>query len=643
MGDYRELLREGLSLQQAGRIDDAAARYRAVLAERPEEPNATYLLGVALHQLRRPDEAVPLLERAVAQRPDFADAHNNLGEALRAAKRPEDAVARYERALELSPAHPAYLANLSHGRLAARDVPGALDAARAAIAAEPGLAPAHQALGNALLEDGDVDGARAAYERALELSPEFQDAAANLAILEAKYGDAERAVVAFEALGDAALGHADWFARALARVGRADAAQRVRERAVARAVTPGELMAASALLFHANYETESPTDLHALHAAWGARMAAAVPISSPRIGRRSGRSVRVGFVSNDFRRHSCGHFLLPLLPAFDPDRVSVICYSDVKSPDDVTQRLRSAAALWRDIRGCDDEAVAERVRADRVDVLVDLAGHTAETRLGVFARAPARVQVTWLGYANTTGLSRIDWRLTDAVADPPGAEAVHSEKLWRLAGGFLRFAPFEPVPVPVRGPRAGGFRFGSFNVLDKISPACWTVWRDVLRAVPGSTLLLKSFALKHPSAMAAWRRRLATDGLEGRVRLLPFVESDAAHLALYGEVDLALDTAPYGGTTTTCEALWMGVPILTLAGARHAGRVGASLLARVTDAGVVAEDWNAYRAAAIELARDGAGYARLADGLAARMRTSALADGDSLAAEMTAAFETMAE
>jgi predicted O-linked N-acetylglucosamine transferase (SPINDLY family) len=641
MTDYRDVLREALALQQAGRFVDAAARYRAVLEERPEEPNATYLLGVTLHQLGSPDEAIPLLTRAVEQRPDFADAHNNLGEALRAAKRAEDAVARYTRALELSPSHPAYLANLSHGRLAARNAPGALDAARAAIEADPGLAPAYQALGNVLLEMGELDGARDALERALRLAPDFLDAAGNLAILEAKYGDAARACALFEPLAVRRHAHADTFAKALARAGRADAAQAVRLAAVSRAANPGELARESPILFAANYDTWAPDFLWELHRQWGGAMEAFANAPAAAARDRTGGPLRVGFVSNDFKRHSCAHFLLPLFEAFEPARIAAIAYSDVEKSDAVTERLRGATAAWRPIRGLDDAAVAAKIRADGIDILVDLGGHTADHRLGVFARKPAPVQVSWLGYANTTGLSRIDWRFTDAIADPPGAEAHHSERLWRLAGGFLRFALFETPPIPVRTPGTGGFRFGSFNALEKISEPCWAAWCGILRAAPGATLVLKAFALKDKAMRAAWSARAREAGLDGRIRLLDFDDDENVHLARYAEIDLALDTAPYGGTTTSCEALWMGVPLLTLAGARHATRTGASLLARVQDAGVVVDSWDAYRAAAIDLAARGANYARLAERLAERARAGALADGASLAAEMTDAFERM--
>lgn len=641
MDDYKQVLRDALALHQGGRFDEAMTRYRAVLAQLPDEPNATYLLGVALHQATRHDQAVAYLTRACEQRPDFADAFNNLGEALRGAKRSAEAVVALEKALALKPDHPAYLANLSHARLAVKDEAGAVDAARKAIALEPGLVAAHQALGNALLATGDIAGARLAFEQALRMKPDFVECQINLGLLEAKYGDGMRGARILGALPAKRRAQIEEFPQALCRLGLiGDALEAYRE-----ILTNGEAVPAakvnSSVLFQANYEIEAPDALFDLHKLWGDFFEGAlIPLAAPVPVRRDG-PMRIGFVSTDFRRHSCAHFLLPLFAAFDPARVAVICYSDVEKPDEITARLRGLAAEWHETRALDDGALARKIAGDGIDVLVDLGGHTADNRMGVFARKPCAVQVSWLGYANTTGLSRIDWRFTDSVADPEGQERFHTERLWRLEGGFLRFAAFDPPRPPMPKRPGAGLRFGSFNMIDKISAPCWRAWVEILRAAPDTTLLLKAFALKEPATMEAWRARVNAAGLEGRVRLLPFVEDEAAHLALYDEVDLALDTAPYAGTTTSCEALWMGVPLLTLAGPRHASRVGAALLARLPKAGVVAQNWDAYRDAAIGFARRPETLAVLADGLAARMRASALTDGASLAREMTGAFAAM--
>jgi protein O-GlcNAc transferase len=643
MNDYKDVLREALGLQQAGRFADAAGRYRAVLAELPDEPNATYLLGVTLHQMGDSTGAISYLERAVVQRPDFADAHNNLGEALRAAKRHKPAIARYERALELAPDHPAFLTNLSHAHLATEAIEDAAGLARRALALDPAFAPAYLALGNALRQIGDTSGARVAFEAARRMRPDFKEATGNLAELEFEFGDPERALALFAELPAAWPGAREALARLHARRGDEARARELRLDLLTETDPVRLARRNSAVLFNANYDIDEPEPLAESHRMWGETFEAAVtPIATAlAIGRKSRAKLRVGFVSNDLKDHSCAHFLLPVLAGFDPADIETVAYSDTAYPDAITERLKAHCTLWRVTRGMDDPSLAELVRRDELDVLVDLGGHTADNRLGVFARKPVRVQVSWLGYANTTGLRRIDWRFTDAVADPAGADTHHTERLWRLKGGFLRFASFQELPLPTRGVTNGGLRFGSFNALEKVSPGCWRTWGEILHALPDATLTLKAFGLKDPGTIELWRRKVDEAGLAGRVRLVPYIEDAAAHLALYQEIDLALDTAPYGGTTTSCEALWMGVPLLTLAGRRHAARVGASLLALVPNAGIVVPTWAVYRDRAIALARDPAALGNLSEGLADRVRAGPLADGRTLADEMRDAFARM--
>ena len=251
----------------------------------------------------------------------------------------------------------------------------------------------------------------------------------------------------------------------------------------------------------------------------------------------------------------------------------------------MTERLRTHADEWRSLVGLSDEQTAELIRQDRIDILIDLAGHTANNRLLVFARKPAPVQVTWLGYPNTTGLDTIDYRLTDAFADPSGLTELHcSETLVRLPACAWCFAPADPVP-PVSTPpvlHEGHITFGCFNVMPKINEPLLRLWSEILHAVPDSRLLLKNAFLRASSVQQRVRATFEAAGIASdRIELMDHVSDLAGHLACYGRVDIALDTSPYHGTTTTCEALWMGVPVVSLAGETHVSRVGASLLANV--------------------------------------------------------------
>jgi predicted O-linked N-acetylglucosamine transferase (SPINDLY family) len=311
----------------------------------------------------------------------------------------------------------------------------------------------------------------------------------------------------------------------------------------------------------------------------------------------------------------------------------------------MTRRLRQLSDEWHDIFGRDDAEVAAMIRAHGTDILVDLAGHTGGGRPLLFARRPAPVQVTWLGYPNTTGLAAMDYRLSDADADPEGeAEPRHTEKLVRLAHGFLCYGPSPDSPEPSEPPaaRTGRVTFGCFNNLAKVAPEMLAWWAQLLAAAPGARLVMKAHGLASENARRRLRERFSALGVEdGRLELLGPEESHARHLARYGEVDVALDTYPYHGTTTTCEALWMGVPVVTLAGRNHVSRVGLSILKRVGLPELVAGTPEEYVHKALELAGDAARLRELRAGLRARMRASPLLDAPGFTRELEAAYRDM--
>jgi predicted O-linked N-acetylglucosamine transferase (SPINDLY family) len=299
---------------------------------------------------------------------------------------------------------------------------------------------------------------------------------------------------------------------------------------------------------------------------------------------------------------------------------------------------------WRSLIGLTDKAVAALVRNDRIDVLVDLAGHTAGNRLSAFAEKPAPIQVSWLGYPATTGISAIDYRFTDDIADPPGAtERFHTETLWRLSGGFLCYtAPREAPPVSPSPCGTGQpLTFGSFNNLAKVNRAVIEAWAGLLSAVAGSRLLLKSKALRSADVQQRVWEVFAGRGIaRERIMFEGWAEGLAAHLALYGKVDIALDTFPYNGTTTTFEALWMGVPVICLAGDRHSARVGASILTRCGLSNFIAASLDDYRAKATALARDPPALGDMRQALRPRVASSPLCDGKAFAAQIEDAYRT---
>ena len=421
----------------------------------------------------------------------------------------------------------------------------------------------------------------------------------------------------------------------------------VGEHARALELAPGDNeLILSSLLFSSHYFAEpDPQRLLESHRQYGRLLAAQLandPAPRHDVAPDPGRRIRVGYVSPNFSRHSVGYFIEPVIAQHDRERFEVYCYSNLASPDDTTARIRSAAGAWREVPGMNDHELAESIAADRIDVLVDLAGHTVGGRLPVFGRRPAPVQMTWLGYPDTTGLATIDYRITDGIADPaPGADARYTERLVRVPGLFLCYQPPQDAPaVSDRAGDPGSVVFCSFNVLDKVNERLIGMWADILRAVPGSRLLLKSRLLQRQEVVGRVAGCFGARGIEAeRIELHGWAEDRADHLDLYARADIALDTFPYNGTTTTCEALWMGVPVVTLAGELHMSRVGATLLEAAGLPDLVAASPEAYVQTAVRLAQDVERRRRLRAGLRESLRASPLLDHAGFTRKLEAEIE----
>jgi predicted O-linked N-acetylglucosamine transferase (SPINDLY family) len=352
--------------------------------------------------------------------------------------------------------------------------------------------------------------------------------------------------------------------------------------------------------------------------------------------------LRIGYVSADFRRHSVGHFLLPLLEHHDRQFGEVFCYCNLHVRDDFTERMKRNCGHWRNIFGLSDQEAASLVRSDAIDVLVDLSGHTAGNRLKLFALKPAPVQVTYLGYPNTTGMTALDYRLTDALADPPGMnDELNVEKLWRLPGCAWCYDPAEKGP-DIQPRENGPITFGCFNAFAKINELLVAIWAKLLERVPGSRLLVKSAGAGAVSAKGRLLEQFAKHGITGeRIELLGWIADSMGHLNLYGRVDVALDCYPYHGTTTTCEALWMGVPVVSLAGRTHVSRVGVSLLGNVGVPELIAQTPPQYVQIATELGGDLPRLRELRRTLRGRMKQSPLMDAPRFARNIESAYRQM--
>lgn len=741
-----DLLAAAVAHHQAGRLDQAASLYDAILAERPDHVDALHHSALIALGRRETDEAIRRLRRTVEIAPDRAVAYNDLGAALRIAGRLPEAAAALETAVAIEPRYADGWNNLGVVRRAMGELPAARDALRRASELKPDFAPTFNALGVvlkglgeaeaaliafsracaiksdypealtnyglALLEQQRPEDALAPLRRAAELAPAMAEVWLNLGLAQRARGDLQGAIaslrravainadlaVAWNALGvvHGTLGETAPASEALARAvrlapdsaeflsnyglslykaGRDDDALTTLERALALQPThaealfnrgvvrqhsgefagaladwqaalrsdPAHRVARSNLLFALHYEPGMSGEALLAEARVFDSLHGLPPgrYRSWANAREPGRRLRIGYVSPDFREHSVAQYVAPLFAAHARETVEVFAYAELKRRDAVTDRIRRLVDQWRETTGRADAEVAKQIRDDGIDILVDLAGHTGDNRLGVFALKPAPVQVTWLGYPGTTGLSAIDYRLTDGIADPAGAEAHSSEILMRLPRGFHCWWPLPDTPPPA--PRAGGAPvFGSFNNAQKLSAQTIAAWAALLQRVPGSRLKLKSSWLARGRVFDSIRAAFAVHGVEPqRIETAGWIPAVSSHLAAYAEVDVALDPFPYNGTTTTIEALWMGIPVLALAGERHAARVGASLLTELGLTELIAPTPDVYVDIAARLAGDASTLDEYRATLRGRMMRSPLLDVAGFARDLEDAYRTM--
>lgn len=573
----RELAR-AIELQISGAVGPAEDVLRQLLLRLPRDEDVLHLLGSLLIQQQRPAEAVAVLREVITLQPDSADAHFNLGTACSALGQFASAARHFVRAAAL----------------------------------RPGFAAAHLALGNALKAAKEPDAAEDAYRKALSLDPQSAEAFYNLGNLCLQLARGNEAV--------------DCYRRAVE-------------------LRPSFAAAHSDYVYALNFVPGvTPEMVFNAHRAWAQQhaepmTAAAAPIEgdfSPE------RPLRIGYVSPNFRDHAVSYFFESVLVRHDRHAFHTVCYSDVLRGDAVTERLKQAAGSWRDCAADSDDRLAERIRADRIDILVDLTGHTERHRLQMFARRAAPVQITWNGYANTTGMSAMDYRISDPVVDPTGmTDHLHSERLLRLPEVYMVYCP--PTNAPPVGDlsaaRDGRVTFGSMNALSKISAPVIELWGRILTALPEARLLLvavPSGRTRERIARLFAAQGVASTRLEMHDRL-----PQREFLDMHNRIDIALDPFPFSGTTTTCQSLWMGAPVITLAGRVHAARVTTGMLTSVGLAELVANSEDEYVNIATRLARNIGKMAELRSGMRQRMLNSPLTDAVRFALHLENAYRTV--
>ncbi|KAL5545792.1 hypothetical protein UlMin_005479 [Ulmus minor] len=573
----------GTKVKLEGDINQGIAYYKKALYYNWHYADAMYNLGVAYGEMLKFDMAIVFYELAFHFNPHCVEACNNLGVIYKDRDNLDKAVECYQMALSIKPNFSQSLNNLG----VVYTVQGKMDAAASmiekAIVANPSYAEAYNNLGVLYRDAGNISAAVDAYERCLNIDPDSRNAGQNrlLAMNYINEGDDNRL---FEA-------HRDWGRRFMR-------------------------------LFPQFTSWDNPKDPE--------------------------RPIIIGYVSPDYFTHSVSYFIEAPLAHHDYAKFKVIVYSAVVKADAKTMRFREKVlkkgGIWREIYGVDEKTVASMVREDKVDILVELTGHTANNKLGTMACRPAPVQVTWIGYPNTTGLPTIDYRITDSLADPPETKQKHVEELVRLPECFLCYTPSpEAGPVCPTPALSNGFvTFGSFNNLAKITPKVLQVWARILCAVPNSRLIVKCKPFCCDSVRQRFILMLEQLGLESlRVDLLPLILLNHDHMQAYSLMDISLDTFPYAGTTTTCESLYMGVPCVTMAGSVHAHNVGVSLLSKVGLGHLIAKNEDEYVQLALQLASDVTALSNLRMGLRDLMAKSPVCDGPKFTLGLESAYREM--
>lgn len=616
--DYAEVyFNLGHLLVNNGSIKEAIPKFRRATEINPEYAEAFANLGAAQQELGDLDEAITSYRVALQLAPDSTQIMNNLGVALRKLGQLDDAQATYRRALDLHPDFAEAICNLGAVFQDRGLVAEAIENYRKAIAINPNLFDAHNNLGVALQQAGQLSDSIACYRRTLEINPDFFEAQNNLGSAQVEFGRLEEAAISYK--------------RALE-------------------MKPDFTRAQSNLLFIHNYLADQTSDSLLAEALHFDKLVSgeAIPFDSWNNAPDPARCLRVGIVSGDLRQHPVGFFLESIVVALASAgnrRLELYAYSNHPQFDSVSERIKGCCRAWRSVLGLSDSAVAGQVRDDGIDILIDLSGHTGHNRLPVFAWKPAPIQASWLGYFATTGVSAIDYLIADPWTLPESEEANFSETIWRLPETRLCFTP-PNIAIDVGALPSldnGVITFGCFNNLTKVNDQVMDLWARILTAVPNSRLFLKTQQFREQSAKEEVKKQFAMRGIDSEKLLLESYAPRADYLAAYNRVDIALDPFPYTGGTTTVEALWMGVPVLTLAGKQFLARQGVGLMMNAGLSEWVASSEDDYLAKAIALTSNLGALAVLRAGLRQQVLASPIFDAPRFAQHFEAALRGMWE
>jgi protein O-GlcNAc transferase len=608
MTTISEVLAIALQHHKSGQLEPAEQIYRQILQVEPNHADVIHLLGLVAYQVGKHEIAAESIERAIQLNGTEPAFHCNLGEVYRAMHRISEAIACYCRALELKPDYAEAYNNLGNALNDQRKLQDAVACYHRCLELKPDYAEAYNNLGNALKDQRKLQDAVACYHRSLELKPDYAEAYNNLGNALRDQGNVDEAVACYRQTlhlnSTLTATHSNLLYTLHYRTG----------------VTLAVLAEA-----HTEYDRQHAQPIHD------------ATITYKNV-RDPNRRLRLGFVSPDLGSHPVGYFLVRFLENLSKEQYDTTCYSSRVIKDGMTDRLQAAATQWRDVIGMSDERLAEQIRVDCIDILVDLSGHTADNRLLVFARKAVPIQITWIGYEGTTGLSTMDYLVADRYVVPQESKQFYREQVLQMPDGYLCYDP--PTVGPPVGPLPAlqnrYVTFGSFNDLAKITPEVVAVWADILRQIPTAHLLLKSRGLEDQGVKERYRDLFAGQGVEAqRLEFLP-ASVYAEYLATYQQVDVALDPFPFSGSATTCEALWMGVPVITCPGETFASRHSLSHLSNVGLTETIAHDLDEYVELAVALAGNLPRLAAIRARLREQMAAAPLCDGPRFAKNLTA-------
>ena len=645
----RAHLNRGNILLEKGDSDGALAACKTALVHNPEYAAAYFNMGNAYLHLGRREVALDAYNKAIELQPDFVDAEVARGNIFDELGRFEEAIASYRRGLEFMPDYAEVSISLGNALQKSGQIDEAITSYRKALDTLPDSAEGHFQLANALRGVGQLREAASSYYRALEVLPDFAEACNNLGTTLQGLGRHDDALSEFrralEIEPDFAPAHNN-LGNALMEFGLLDNAVVSIRRAVE--LESGYPAVHSALLFISNYLVEQSSSLMLDEARRYNQLVIrkAQPYSTWANHPDTTRCLRIGFVSGDLRQHPVGNFLeavLATLSVRGSGRLELFAYSNSSQEDEVSERIKAHCHGWHSAVGQSDESLAQRIREDGIDILIDLSGHTAHNRLPIFAWKPAPVQASWLGYLATTGVSAIDYIIADVWTLPESEEPYFTEKVWRLPESYLCFTPpADSVDVgPLPAIHNGYITFGSFNNLTKMNDTVVALWSQILAAIPDSRLYLKAKQLKEASVRQSVVERFAGHGIDAGRLILEGPVPRADYLKPFQRVDIALDPFPYPGITTSVENLWMGVPVLTLAGKSFLSRQGVGLLMNAGLPEWIAGNADDYVARALSHGSDVQALASLRAGLRQQVLASPIFDAPRFAQCFEAALRDM--